>query len=124
MVGIILLNLRSQETYKGVPHACAPSPPPAGPGSGRAWHGEARKAGGERAWCGCVNSAGVSIPGVLIPVSCLSRGVPHATLLLQLPVSWHVACDPSPSASFRERLSRGEPLSFGTREQNTFRTTV
>jgi hypothetical protein len=27
-------------------------------------------------------------------------------------------CDPSPLASFCERISRGEPLSFGTREQN------
>jgi hypothetical protein len=38
MVGNIPLNLRSQETYKGVPHARAP-PPPIGPG--RAWRGEA-----------------------------------------------------------------------------------
>jgi hypothetical protein len=43
MVGIIPLNLRSQETVKDVPHARAPSPPPAGPGSGRAWRG--RQAG-------------------------------------------------------------------------------
>jgi hypothetical protein len=43
-VGIIPLNLRCQETYKGVPHARAP-PPPAGPGLGRAWRGEARQAG-------------------------------------------------------------------------------
>ena len=55
MVGIIPLNLRSQETNKGAPHARAPPLPPAGPGSGRAWRGEARQAGGERAWCGCVN---------------------------------------------------------------------
>jgi hypothetical protein len=47
MVGIIPLNLRSQETDKGVPHA---PPPRAGPGVAR--RGEA---GGERAWCGCVN---------------------------------------------------------------------
>jgi hypothetical protein len=40
MVGIIPLNLRSQETDKGVPHARAP-PLPAGPGSGRAWCGMA-----------------------------------------------------------------------------------
>jgi hypothetical protein len=47
MVGFILPNLRSQEMDKGVPHARAPPPPPAG-------RGEA----GERAgvvWCGCVN---------------------------------------------------------------------
>jgi hypothetical protein len=44
MVGIIPLDLRSQETVKGVPHARAP-PPPAG--RGVAWQGEAgrRRAG-------------------------------------------------------------------------------
>jgi hypothetical protein len=52
MVGIIPLNLRSQETDKGVPHVRAP-PPPAGLGPGVARRG--RQAGGERAWCGCVN---------------------------------------------------------------------
>jgi hypothetical protein len=36
MVGIIPLNLRSQEMDKGVPHARAP-PPPGGLGSGVAW---------------------------------------------------------------------------------------
>jgi hypothetical protein len=36
MVGIIPLNLKSQETYKGVPHARAPPPPP-----GVAWRGVA-----------------------------------------------------------------------------------
>jgi hypothetical protein len=56
MVEIILLNLRSQEMDKGVPHARAPPlPPPAGPGSGRAWRGVAWQAGGERGWCGCVS---------------------------------------------------------------------
>ena len=40
MVGIIPLNLRSQEMDKGVPHARAP-PPPAGPGVAR--RGEARR---------------------------------------------------------------------------------
>jgi hypothetical protein len=40
MVGIVPLNLRSQEMDKGMPHARAP-PPPAGPGSGRAWRGVA-----------------------------------------------------------------------------------
>jgi hypothetical protein len=49
MVGFILPNLRSQEMDKGVPHARAPRPPPAGPGV--AWQGEARQAG-RRAWCG------------------------------------------------------------------------
>jgi hypothetical protein len=59
MVRFIPLNLRSQEMDKGVPHARAPPPPPAGPG--RAWRGEARRGrqtdrqAGERAWCGCVN---------------------------------------------------------------------
>jgi hypothetical protein len=42
MVGIISLNLRSQETDKGARAA----PPPAGPGSGMA---------GRQAWYGCVN---------------------------------------------------------------------
>jgi hypothetical protein len=41
MVGFIPLNLRSQEMDKGVPHARAPPPPPAGPGV--AWRGEARR---------------------------------------------------------------------------------
>jgi hypothetical protein len=45
MVGFIPLNLRSQEMDKGVPHARAPTPPPAGPGV--AWRGEAgRQASG------------------------------------------------------------------------------
>jgi hypothetical protein len=51
MVRFIPLNLRSQEMDKGVPHARAPPPPPAGPGV--AWRGVA----GERAWCGCVNDS-------------------------------------------------------------------
>jgi hypothetical protein len=58
MVGFIPLNLRSQEMDKGVPHARAPPPPPAGPGRawrGVAWRGEAGRQAGERAWCGCVN---------------------------------------------------------------------
>ena len=41
MVGFIPLNLRSQEMDKGVPHARAPPPPPAGPGV--AWRGVARR---------------------------------------------------------------------------------
>jgi hypothetical protein len=41
MVGIIPLNLRSQETNKGVPHARAP--PPAGPGV--AWQGRQAASG-------------------------------------------------------------------------------
>jgi hypothetical protein len=46
MVGIIPLDLKSQETVKGIAtRARAPSPP-AGPGSGWAWRGEAgRRAG-------------------------------------------------------------------------------
>jgi hypothetical protein len=58
MVGIIPLNLRSQETNKGVPHARAGHrrrPGQAQAGRGVAWRGVARQAGGERAWCGCVN---------------------------------------------------------------------
>jgi hypothetical protein len=47
MVGIIPLNLRSQEMDKGVPRARASLPSPAGPGSARAWRGVAgrRRAG-------------------------------------------------------------------------------
>jgi hypothetical protein len=44
MVGIISLNLRSQEMDKGVPHARARRRRPGVAGGG-----------GERAWCGCVN---------------------------------------------------------------------
>jgi hypothetical protein len=44
--------------------------------------------------------------------------------VLQLPVSWRAACDPSPSASLCERLNRREPLALGTREQNHFRVTT
>jgi hypothetical protein len=40
MVGIIPLDLRSQETVKDVPHARAPPPPGLGPGVTR------------QAWCG------------------------------------------------------------------------
>jgi hypothetical protein len=46
MVGIIPLNLRSQEMDKGVPHARAA----AGLGPRVAWRG--RQAGDKRAWCG------------------------------------------------------------------------
>jgi hypothetical protein len=56
MVGIIPLNLRSQETDKGLPHARAcRRRRPGRAGRGVAWRGEARQAGrqaGERAWCG------------------------------------------------------------------------
>jgi hypothetical protein len=51
------------------------------------------------------------------------RGVAWQAVL-QLPVSWRASCDPSPSASLCERLSRGEPLALGTREQNYFRVTA
>jgi hypothetical protein len=43
MVGFIPLNLRSQEMDKGVPHARALPPPPAGPGVARQ---AGRRAGG------------------------------------------------------------------------------
>jgi hypothetical protein len=46
MVGIILLNLRSQETDKGMPHVRAPPLLSAGPG--RAGRGEARQAASGR----------------------------------------------------------------------------
>jgi hypothetical protein len=47
MVGIIPLDLRSQETVKGVPHARATAAGRAGLGPGVAWRGEAgrRRAG-------------------------------------------------------------------------------
>jgi hypothetical protein len=48
MVGIIPLNLRSQETDKGLPRARRRRACRAG--RGVAWRGEA----GERAWCGVV----------------------------------------------------------------------
>jgi hypothetical protein len=51
MVGIIPLNLRSQEMDKGVPHTRTRRRRR----PGRAWAGRGRQAGGERAWCGCVN---------------------------------------------------------------------
>ena len=50
MVGIIPLNLKSQEIDKGVPHARAFA------GRARLRPGVAgRQADGERAWCGYVN---------------------------------------------------------------------
>jgi hypothetical protein len=60
MVGIIPVDLRSQETVKGVPHTRARAATGrTGLGPGVAWRGEVRQAGrqagGERAWCGCVN---------------------------------------------------------------------
>jgi hypothetical protein len=91
MVKIIPLNLRSQETNRGMPHARAPPV-----GCGVEW-----QAAGER--------------GVFVLIfSTPSLGVPHATLLLQLPSA----------ASLCERLNRGKPLSLGTREQNHFRVTA
>jgi hypothetical protein len=48
MVGIIPLNLRSQETDKGLPNARAAAAGRTGPGRagrGVAWRGEARQAG-------------------------------------------------------------------------------
>ena len=60
MVGIIPLNLRSQEMNNGVPHARACAAAAAGRaelGPGVAWRGEAGRQAGERGvvWCGCVN---------------------------------------------------------------------
>jgi hypothetical protein len=110
MVGIIPLNLRSQETYKGVPHARAP-PPPAGPGSGVAGMHAASGRGVVVLTFSTHYAQEFQLWPIFWRAAC-------ETLILQLPVSWRAACDPSPSASFRERLSRGEPLSFGTREQN------
>ena len=49
MVGFIPLNLRSQEMDKGVPHARAPTPPPAGLG-----RGVARQAGRQASGRGVV----------------------------------------------------------------------
>jgi hypothetical protein len=49
MLGIIPLNLRSQEMDKGVPHERARR---RRPGRARAGRGVA---GRRRAWCGCVN---------------------------------------------------------------------
>jgi hypothetical protein len=66
MVGFIPLNFRSQEMDKGVPHARAPPPPPAGPGV--AWRGEARQ----------------SQPGDPSP-SAADSWRDSATFLLQLP---------------------------------------
>jgi hypothetical protein len=53
MVGIIPLNLRSQEMDKGVPRARAAAAGRAGLGRGEARRGEAggRQAGSEWAWC-------------------------------------------------------------------------
>jgi hypothetical protein len=52
MVGIIPLDLRSQEMVKDMPHARV-LPPPAGPG--RAGPGVARRGEARQAWCGCIN---------------------------------------------------------------------
>jgi hypothetical protein len=52
MVGIIPLNLRSQETVKGVPHAharAAAAAGRAGLGPSVVWHGVARQAGRQAA---------------------------------------------------------------------------
>jgi hypothetical protein len=88
MVGIIPLNLRSQETNNDVPHARAQ--PPAGSGSGRAWRGVARQAGGERAWCGVV---------VLI-LALINRGSFNSGLNLSVARLFVSRMrDPSPSAS-------------------------
>jgi hypothetical protein len=53
MVGIIPLNLRSQEKVKGVPHARVRRH--RRPGWARLERGGAWQEGGERTWCGCVN---------------------------------------------------------------------
>jgi hypothetical protein len=49
MVGIIPLNLRSQEMDKGMPHARARVPPLPPAGRGVAWRAVARQAGRRRA---------------------------------------------------------------------------
>jgi hypothetical protein len=87
MVGVIPLNLRSQETNKGVPHARAP-PPPAGPstGSGSTWQA-GRRAGGEQAWWASGRGVIVLIFSThypqefqlrIKPFSCSSLEQPHA----------------------------------------------
>jgi hypothetical protein len=55
MVGIIPLNLRSQETYKGRATRARAAAGRAGRGVARRGMHACRQAGGERAWCGCVN---------------------------------------------------------------------
>jgi hypothetical protein len=83
MVGIIPLNLRSQETDKGVPHARAPPPP--GPGRARAWRGEAGRQvsgrGGKSFSCLSLRQ----LHARLLSFSYLSLSVQQVTLLLQLP---------------------------------------
>jgi hypothetical protein len=97
MVGIIPLNLRSQETNKGS-------------GSGMAWRGEAgRQAGGERARHGMV---------VLIfrPFSCPSLCQSHARLFSfsflsamrlkgEPPVAWYTRTEPFQNHSLAARVS-------------------
>jgi hypothetical protein len=95
-----------------VPHKRARAPsPPAWPGV--AWRGKARQAGRPASGRGVVWH-GVRCPSLDQPhARPFSFSFPSAaceTLLLQLP--------------FRGRLRRGERLSLGTHEQNTFRITV
>jgi hypothetical protein len=101
MVGIIPLNLRSQETDKGVPHARRRRRRP-----GWAWRG---KQAGRQA-----RGRGV----VVLILALINRGSFNSG------PSPSAACDPSPSASLRKRLSRGEPLALGTQEQDHFRVTA
>jgi hypothetical protein len=94
MVGIIPLNLISQETNQ----VCHTRTRRRHRRPGRTWRGEARQAGRRR-------------PQLHVrPFSFSFPSAACETLLLQLP--------------FRGRLRRGERLSLGTREQNTFRITV
>jgi hypothetical protein len=85
MVGIIPLNLRSQEMDKGVPHAHARAAVGrAGLERGVAWRGVTRR--GEARQTGAFSCPSLRQPHARpLSFSCPSSGVPHVTLLLQLP---------------------------------------
>jgi hypothetical protein len=74
MVGIIPLNLRSQEMDKGVPHARAP-PPPTGLDRTRAGRGRQAASGRGR---GSFNS-GLNLSVACLFVSCMRDLCPSAT---------------------------------------------
>jgi hypothetical protein len=107
MVGIIPLNLRSQKTNKGVPHARARRRRRSGRARARAWRG--RQAGGERARRGMV---------VLIfrSFSCPSLCQSHARLFSfsflsamrlkgEPPVAWYTRTEPFQNHSPAARVS-------------------